>query len=191
MTKKKAHLNKGKGQGKERSSTAKGKATTSEAGGKGAKVTGAIAESLSDPVTNVPETLRLIKSALHHGWDVPLEARKEIPKKLFMMFCGAPKVRQRMVAANLLRMMLKDNIDAISVIDKIQRLDMGLATDNVDHNLTGDVRIEMRSAEGDERMAALLMELAELQAGIEPADVGGNGHKKNGQNGSGSNGHGE
>lgn len=126
------------------------------------------------------KTCIMVGRAIHHGWHIPNEERAALPKRLFELLAKETRVREFVRLAGLARLMLKDNIDAIAILDKIERLEIGLSTSNVSTEVKADIRVELRGAQNNPVMGRLLMQLAELQAGVYDPDA----HSSNGRNGS-------
>ena len=79
------------------------------------------------------EALILLKRAVTSGWKIPTEWKNELPKLCMKIALDELKGdRERLRAVEILRAMSRDTIDALQVLDKIERLDSGTATERIE-----------------------------------------------------------
>tara|TARA_R100000388_G_scaffold82097_1_gene60806 strand:+ start:318 stop:686 length:369 start_codon:yes stop_codon:yes gene_type:complete len=82
---------------------------------------------------HVRESLRLIHSAVKNQWDIPSEWKNALPRLCLKIALDENKGdRERLRATEILRAMSRDNLDALQVLDKIERLDGGEATERIE-----------------------------------------------------------
>lgn len=78
-------------------------------------------------------TLQMIKRAVTNGWSIPDEWKQELPQLCLRIATDENKGdRERLRATEILRAMSRDNLDALQVLDKIERLDGGEATERIE-----------------------------------------------------------
>ena len=78
-------------------------------------------------------SLRLLQQAIRNEWDIPPEWKKELPQLCLSIALDENKGdRERLRATEILRSMTRDNLDALQVLDKIERLDGGEATERIE-----------------------------------------------------------
>jgi|TARA_R110000824_G_scaffold1991_4_gene9716 hypothetical protein len=79
------------------------------------------------------ESLRIIKQAVTSGWDIPPEWKDSLPNLCMGIACDELRGdRERLRAIEILRAMQRDNLDAAQVLDKVERLDVGQATERIE-----------------------------------------------------------
>lgn len=79
------------------------------------------------------DDLNVIKRAVGNGWKIPEQLREALPAMCAKIAIDESKGdRERLRAVEILRSMTRDNVDAAQVVDKIDRLDSGEATDRIE-----------------------------------------------------------
>ena len=79
------------------------------------------------------ESLRMLKQALSNGWDIPADWKGALPKLCMKIALDEKRGdRERLRAMEVLRSMNRDNLAAAESLDKIERLDLGMATDRIE-----------------------------------------------------------
>lgn len=79
------------------------------------------------------ETLSLVRRAVGNGWEIPDQLRSALPALCAKIAIDEKKGdRERLRAVEILRSMTRDNVDAAQVVDKVDRLDSGQATDRIE-----------------------------------------------------------
>tara|TARA_R100000458_G_C8274885_1_gene249865 strand:+ start:686 stop:1036 length:351 start_codon:yes stop_codon:yes gene_type:complete len=79
------------------------------------------------------ESLRMIKQAVTNGWDIPAEWKGALPGLCMTIAMDELRGdRERLRAVEILRAMQRDNLDAAQVLDKVERLDVGQATERIE-----------------------------------------------------------
>jgi hypothetical protein len=76
--------------------------------------------------------LRRLRQALAGGWDIPAELREQLPRVVVGMIRDARNDRDRLRAIEVLVAMQRDNVQAVALADRIERLDSGEATERVE-----------------------------------------------------------
>lgn len=78
-------------------------------------------------------TLQMLQQAVHNGWDIPQEWKAALPRFCMGIILDKTKGdRERLRASEILRSMSRDNLDALSMLDKIERLEDGSATERIE-----------------------------------------------------------
>lgn len=80
------------------------------------------------PTRPIPD-LKLLRRAILNQWAIPAHVYETLPKQVTDILNGADGVRERIAAAKLLVTMHKDNVDSFVQVDKVDRLDTGMATE--------------------------------------------------------------
>ena len=79
------------------------------------------------------ESLLIIKQAVSNGWDIPAEWKNALPGLCMVIAMDDLRGdRERLRAVEILRAMQRDNLDAAQVLDKLERLDVGQATERIE-----------------------------------------------------------
>ena len=79
------------------------------------------------------ESLQLIKRAVVNGWDIPDAWKDALPKMCMKMVLDDNRGdRERLRAMEILRAMNRDNLEAAQVLDRLERLDGGMATERIE-----------------------------------------------------------
>ena len=79
------------------------------------------------------ETLRMLQQAVHNGWNIPEEWKAALPRFCMGIILDKTKGdRERLRASEILRSMSRDNLDALQILDKIERLEDGSATERIE-----------------------------------------------------------
>jgi hypothetical protein len=76
--------------------------------------------------------LRRIRQALAGGWEIPAELREQLPRVVVGMIRDARSDRDRLRAIEVLVAMQRDNVQAVALADRMDRLDNGEATERVE-----------------------------------------------------------
>ena len=85
----------------------------------------------------VRASLRTLQRAVINGWDVPAEAKKDLPSMCLAIAMDSERPeRDRLRAIEVLRAMERDNLEAAQALDRIERLDNGQSTENVATKIT-------------------------------------------------------
>ena len=85
------------------------------------------------PGAHARESLRLIHKAVKDQWEIPSEWKQALPELCLKVALDENKGdRERLRATEILRAMSRDNLDALQVLDKIERLDGGEATERIE-----------------------------------------------------------
>jgi len=78
-------------------------------------------------------SLQLIKRAVVNGWDIPDQWKDALPKLCMKMVLDDNRGdRERLRALEILRAMNRDNLEAAQVLDRLERLDGGMATERIE-----------------------------------------------------------
>ncbi len=83
--------------------------------------------------------LATIAKAVRRGWDVPEEVMAVLPKNILGVMVEARQRGDQRVylrCVEVLQSMHRDNRDTYAMLDKIERLDSGQATERIDASLT-------------------------------------------------------
>jgi len=75
--------------------------------------------------------LRLLARAIHGGWDLAPELLRDLPRVATHVVATARNDRERLRAIEVLVAMQRDNLAALQVADKVERLDGGQPTELV------------------------------------------------------------
>ena len=79
------------------------------------------------------ESLRLLHRAIKDQWQIPCEWKDALPNLCLQIAMDENKGdRERLRATEILRSMSRDNLDALQILDKIERLDGGEATERIE-----------------------------------------------------------
>jgi len=79
------------------------------------------------------ESLVMLKQAVANGWEIPGEWKGALPKLCMKIALDESRGdRERLRAMEILRAMNRDNLDAAQVLDKVERLDGGEATERIE-----------------------------------------------------------
>jgi len=78
--------------------------------------------------------LRLIRRAIEGRWQVPDELLSSLPRVVVGMVANARTDRERLRAVEILVAMSRDNLAALQAADRLERLDEGQPTDNIQLN---------------------------------------------------------
>ena len=79
------------------------------------------------------QALVMLKQAVCNQWDIPDEWKEALPRFCMSIVLDQSKGdRERLRASEILRAMSRDNIDGLQALDKLERLDDGLATDRIE-----------------------------------------------------------
>ena len=79
------------------------------------------------------ESLRLLHRAIKDQWQIPSEWKDALPNLCLQIAMDENKGdRERLRATEILRSMSRDNLDALQILDKIERLDGGEATERIE-----------------------------------------------------------
>lgn len=90
-------------------------------------------ESLGGKGAVSRESLRMIKQAVGNGWEIPDQWKAALPTLCAKIATDDNRGdRERLRAIEILRAMTRDNIDAAQVVDKMERLDSGEATERIE-----------------------------------------------------------
>lgn len=77
------------------------------------------------------ESLRLVRRAVLNKWDIPDEWLPVIPRVAMQILSNSQRCgRERLRAMELIRQLRRDNLDAAAMLDKIERLDANMPTEN-------------------------------------------------------------
>lgn len=80
----------------------------------------------------IRENLSILRAAVTHGWDVPPEAmRRAVDEAIGTLDHPGASTRDKHRAIDILRLMRKDDIEARTALDRIERLEVGESTDNI------------------------------------------------------------
>ncbi len=75
-------------------------------------------------------SLKLIKEAIGNGWQIPDQWKAALPSLCVKIAMDDNRNdRERLRAIEVLRAMSRDNLDAAQVVDRVERLDSGQATE--------------------------------------------------------------
>lgn len=74
----------------------------------------------------------LVQQAIKGGWKIPEILFAQLPLQVTNLLVSARNDRERLRAAEVLLAMNRDNTQTLAIADKMQRLDMGQATDRID-----------------------------------------------------------
>ena len=90
----------------------------------------------SRPVTIVEDRheragLRLIRRAIEGRWQVPDELLASLPRVVVGMVANSRTDRERLRAVEILVAMNRDNLASLQTADRLERLDEGQPTDNI------------------------------------------------------------
>ena len=79
------------------------------------------------------QSLSMIRRAVTNNWDIPDSWKAALPAMCAKIATDEKKGdRERLRAIEILRSMQRDNLDAAQVLDKVERLDEGQATDRIE-----------------------------------------------------------
>ena len=79
------------------------------------------------------QSLQMLQQALGNNWDIPEEWKQALPKFCMSIVLDKSKGdRERLRASEILRAMSRDNVEALTALDRIERLDGGEATDRIE-----------------------------------------------------------
>tara|TARA_X000001382_G_scaffold97048_2_gene71434 strand:+ start:1815 stop:2171 length:357 start_codon:yes stop_codon:yes gene_type:complete len=79
------------------------------------------------------QSLQMLQQALQNNWDIPQEWKQALPKFCMSIVLDKNKGdRERLRASEILRAMSRDNVEALTALDRIERLDGGEATDRIE-----------------------------------------------------------
>lgn len=81
---------------------------------------------------HIRQDLRTLTAALKAGWNVPEDVRKDALAIAADIMRTSPVDRDRNAAIRLLLQMHKDDIEALTLLDKITRLETGGATERIE-----------------------------------------------------------
>ncbi len=78
-------------------------------------------------------SLSLIRQAVSNNWEIPDTWKAALPAMCAKIASDESKGdRERLRAVEILRAMQRDNLDAAQVLDRVERLDQGRATDRIE-----------------------------------------------------------
>ncbi len=78
-------------------------------------------------------SLAMIRQAVTNNWEIPNEWKAVLPKICLKMVADESRGdRERLRAIEILRAMNRDNLEAAQVLDKVERLDQGQATERIE-----------------------------------------------------------
>lgn len=78
-------------------------------------------------------SLKIIRQAVNNNWQIPDEWKGVLPKICLKMVADESKGdRERLRAIEILRAMNRDNLEAAQVLDRVERLDQGQATERIE-----------------------------------------------------------
>ena len=78
-------------------------------------------------------SLAMIRQAVANNWDIPDAWKAALPAMCAKIASDKNKGdRERLRAIEILRAMQRDNLDAAQVLDRVERLDEGRATDRIE-----------------------------------------------------------
>jgi hypothetical protein len=78
-------------------------------------------------------SLAMIRQAVSNNWDIPDAWKAALPAMCAKIASDESKGdRERLRAIEILRAMQRDNLDAAQVLDRVERLDEGRATDRIE-----------------------------------------------------------
>lgn len=84
------------------------------------------------PNRELRENLTLLRQAVRRRWDVPADAMQKLLLDTLAMAAASDSQRDKLRAVELVRAMHSDDIKALELLDKIERLDSGVATERVE-----------------------------------------------------------
>ena len=87
------------------------------------------------------ETMRMLRQAVRNRWPIPPTMREAAPKIASRIAVEGATDRERLRAIEVLTAMDRDNINALAMLDKVERLDGGEATERIE---LAPVRIGVR-----------------------------------------------
>lgn len=87
------------------------------------------------------ETLRMLAKAVRNRWPIPDDIRKAAPLIAKRIALTGRTDREQLRAIELLATLDRDNIAALAMLDKVERLDGGEATERIE---LAPVRIGVR-----------------------------------------------
>jgi hypothetical protein len=76
--------------------------------------------------------LSTLRQAISNGWKIPEELKEQLPRVIVGMIRDARSDRERLRAIEVLVAMQRDNVNAFSAADRVQRLDGGEATERIE-----------------------------------------------------------
>jgi hypothetical protein len=83
--------------------------------------------------SNTRQSLQMLKQAVVNGWDMPDEWKKALPNFCMSIVADRQKGdRERLRATEILRAMHRDNLDGLQMLDKLERLEDGSATERIE-----------------------------------------------------------
>jgi hypothetical protein len=78
-------------------------------------------------------SLTMIRQAVANNWNIPDAWKAALPAMCAKIASDESKGdRERLRAVEILRAMQRDNLDAAQVLDRVERLDEGRATDRIE-----------------------------------------------------------
>lgn len=79
------------------------------------------------------QALQLLQSAVTNNWELPDEWKAALPRFCMSIVLDKNKGdRERLRASEILRSMSRDNLDALQILDRIERLEDGVATERIE-----------------------------------------------------------
>jgi hypothetical protein len=83
--------------------------------------------------TNRRQALQLLQRAVTNNWELPDEWKAALPRFCMSIVLDKSKGdRERLRASEILRSMSRDNLDALQILDRIERLENGDATERIE-----------------------------------------------------------
>ncbi len=76
--------------------------------------------------------LRLIKRAIHNRWQIPEDLMSQLPRVVTGLVANARTDRERLRAVEVLVAMQRDNMAALQMADRIERLESGRPTEQIE-----------------------------------------------------------
>jgi hypothetical protein len=78
------------------------------------------------------QTMRMLAQAVRNRWPIPQAMREAAPKIASRIAVEGATDREKLRAIEVLAAMDRDNINALAMLDKIERLDGGEATERIE-----------------------------------------------------------
>jgi hypothetical protein len=78
------------------------------------------------------QTMRMLAQAVRNQWPIPQAMRDAAPKIASRIAVEGNTDREKLRAVEVLTAMHRDNINALAMLDKIERLDGGEATERIE-----------------------------------------------------------
>lgn len=75
--------------------------------------------------------LRLLRRAIHGRWDIPEQLLDQLPRLVTQIAASSQNDREKLRAVEVLVSMNRDNINALALADKVERLEEGTPTEVV------------------------------------------------------------